>query len=106
MWSPVVTLPEHLVVTRDLLKILENSNVPQICIDDAFRQQLLDMGDTLVAGSLELFQCQAGRLVRLMELLRSHARVPARLESGQLTADLFEAHAVRALVGAGVGGEF
>src|SRR5258708_7080186 len=74
----------------------------QVGIEDAVGQQLFDMPDALISRALELFQCQAGRTIGLIELLRTSARVPLRIERRKLATDFLEAHAIRTLVGAGI----
>src|SRR5262245_2547776 len=60
------------------------------------------MADALIARSLKLLQCQAGETIGIVELLGTHARIPLRLEHRKLVTDLFETHAIRALVRASI----
>src|SRR5262249_262088 len=50
----------------------------QASIDDAFRQQLVNVSDALIAGPFELLELQTARDVSGVELLGSLACVPLR----------------------------
>src|SRR5262249_40591006 len=67
-----------------------------------FRQQFLDVSDTLISGPLELLQRQAGRTVSLVKLFGTHTGIPSRLEFRQTLADLLEAHAIGSFIGTGI----
>ena len=76
--------------------------VAQRLVDDAVRNQFLDMSDPLVAGPFELLQRQVLRTIGRVKLLRALACIPLRREVRQDAANLVAVHAVGTLVGPGI----
>src|SRR4051794_24946862 len=74
----------------------------QLSIQDAFRQQLVDVCNSLIPWPLEFLQGQARLSISAVELLCSFSSVPLRLEFRQSCANLLEAYTVRSLVGTGI----
>src|SRR5262245_29029511 len=60
------------------------------------------MANALVARPFKLFQRDARRAVRTIELLGAPASVPLRLEGRYFVTDLIKAHAIRSLVGTSI----
>ena len=54
----------------------------QCAIQTALLLQLLYMADTHVSGAFKIFQCQADSLVSVVQLLRTTAGIPLRLNDG------------------------
>jgi len=74
--------------------------VPQVLPEHALGQQLADVADALVAWPFELREQQVRVPVCPVQLLRAAARVVLRLECGQDTLDLFEAHSIGSRISA------
>src|SRR6202035_1227817 len=75
----------------------------QRSVDLSGLQQALDRPDADVAPGLHVFGAQIHGAVGIVQLLRTLARGPLRLETGQNAGNLVAVHAIAALVGASAG---
>src|SRR5262245_44580633 len=76
--------------------------MPQILRQDAFRQELLDVPNALIAWAFKLLERELGSAIRLIELLGAFLCIPLRFELRQLGSNFFEAHAIRARIRSGI----
>src|SRR5690242_21951453 len=79
---------------RLLAAMSDRLGVPQVLAQHTAREQSLDMADSLVSRPFELREQQVRVAVCPVQLLGAAARVVLRLECGQDTLDLFEAHSI------------